>query len=56
MNLDNPTTNRCSNLIRCLCATFTAIYDDNIAHSVDHKLREQVVSLQLNIAACENKT
>ncbi|XP_048501646.1 uncharacterized protein LOC104899109 [Beta vulgaris subsp. vulgaris] len=43
------------NAMKCLCVTISAMYEECYVHTIDLEIRELVVSLQLNIAACEIK-
>ncbi|KMT11602.1 hypothetical protein BVRB_5g109160 [Beta vulgaris subsp. vulgaris] len=43
------------NAMKCLCVTISTMYEECSVHNIDLEIRELVVSLQLNIAACEIK-
>ncbi|KMT14268.1 hypothetical protein BVRB_4g076240 [Beta vulgaris subsp. vulgaris] len=43
------------NAMKCLCVTISAIYEECSATKIDPDIRKLVISLQLNIAACEIK-
>ncbi|KMT03291.1 hypothetical protein BVRB_8g198320 [Beta vulgaris subsp. vulgaris] len=43
------------NAMKCLCVTISAIYEECSANNIDPDIRKLVISLQLNIAACEIK-
>ncbi|XP_021760276.1 70 kDa peptidyl-prolyl isomerase-like [Chenopodium quinoa] len=44
-----------SKAIKCLCVTLSTIYDDVLATNINLDHRDIIISLHLNIAACEIK-